>query len=122
MHANAGAGLLLVLLLPVPATSDLCLASGIANESRAFIQDEHGEDLAIGLFVYHRSSSTVMSHIAGILISEKLGYHVEFEYLNRSSDTSAGQYWLSCQDVNQSARGTSQCIPGENRVHVALDT
>ncbi|CAE7296102.1 unnamed protein product [Symbiodinium sp. CCMP2592] len=106
--------------MPTLASSELCLASGIANKSRAYIQDEQGEDLPIGLFIYIESSSKVLSHIAGILISEKLGYHVEYKHEYES--IYEAERWLSCKDLNFSAWGNSQCILGENRVHIALDT
>ncbi|CAE7252522.1 unnamed protein product [Symbiodinium microadriaticum] len=126
MRANGFAGWLYVPLALLSRThvlaSDLCLRSGIAHESRAYIQDERGQDLSIGIFAYKRSSSLVQSHIAAILISEQLGYHVELKYENLGPFEA--QSWLSCKDLNFSAGWLSDslCIPGENRAHIALDT
>ncbi|CAE7741314.1 unnamed protein product [Symbiodinium sp. CCMP2592] len=118
------AGLLyaaLSLHLPLPATSDLCLESGIAEENRTFLQDEQGDDLPIGLFTYLRSSSKAVSQVAAILITEVLGYHVGYKQTLYSFTWQEASYWLACSDINWRAWFTQPCIPGENRFHIALD-
>ena len=112
--------LVLLLLRPVFATDPLCLEPGIAEENRTFIEDDQGRGIPIGLLIYLRTSSKVLTRIAGILISEKLGFHIDYMYQKEHSRE--GAYWLSCADVNTSAVGAEQCVPGENRAHVALDT
>eukprot|EP00913_Durusdinium_trenchii_P019249 g18091.t1 len=71
-----GPGLCAVLVFAFNANAETCLPNGIPEQNRLYVSNATGQPSPIRFVAYNWDSARVINHVAEILVSEVLGFHV----------------------------------------------
>ncbi|CAK9093024.1 unnamed protein product [Durusdinium trenchii] len=100
--------------------AELCLDDGVAESERAYIQDDGGNNIPIGVFEMAWASSTLLAEMTAVMIREVLGFHAHVDPTVGGNGGSPVFALAGCTDFNDKVN--RKCGTQETTIHVSVDS